>query len=183
MDWQGYLIEAGGADWPDSAKKISLDRILSDELVRAMISVPTPSDFETYCNTLKEVDDKLRAYKSRQMFTSQSSRASVRPSTSTPEPREHAQVLYAEESTSKQESLTSRKASPLPEAMDWQPTTKVGTSKPRRAQWVNKQELDRRREQSLCLRCGDSEHFVRDCPYLAPSRPRQVRVAKRREGP
>jgi hypothetical protein len=183
MDWQGYLIEAGGADWPDSAKKISLDRILSDELVRAMISVPTSSDFEIYCNTLKEVDDKLRVYKSRQMFMSQSSRVSVRPSTSTPQPREHAQVPYAEESTSKQESLTWRKASPSPEAMDWQPTTKVGTSKPRRAQWVDKQELDRRREQRLCLRCGDSEHFARDCPYLAPSRPRQVKVAKRREGP
>ena len=43
-----------------------LDTILSDELARAMITVPTPSGFEGYCNTLKGFDDRLRAYNGRQ---------------------------------------------------------------------------------------------------------------------
>ena len=64
-DWQSLLLESGGGSWPDDAKKVALDRILCDELVEAMISVPSQPDFESYCSTLKETDDRLRAYKSR----------------------------------------------------------------------------------------------------------------------
>lgn len=58
-------MESGGGSWPDDVKKISLDRILSDELVRAMITVPSQPDFEFYYSILKETDNRLRAYKSR----------------------------------------------------------------------------------------------------------------------
>jgi hypothetical protein len=64
-EWQSLLMESGGGSWPDDAKKVSLDRILSDELVRAMITVPSQPDFESYCSILKETDDRLRAYKAR----------------------------------------------------------------------------------------------------------------------
>ena len=60
---QSLLIESGGGSWPDDAKKISLDRILSDELVQAMITVPSQPDFESYYLILKETNDRLRAYK------------------------------------------------------------------------------------------------------------------------
>jgi hypothetical protein len=59
------LIESGGGSWPDDAKKILLDRILSDNLVKAIITVPSQPDFESYYLILKETDDKLRAYKGR----------------------------------------------------------------------------------------------------------------------
>jgi hypothetical protein len=59
------LLESGGSSWPDDVKKVSLDRILSDELVRVMITVPSRLDFESYCSILKETDDCLRAYKAR----------------------------------------------------------------------------------------------------------------------
>ena len=39
MEWQSLVIEAGGSDWPDNAKKISLDQTLNEELVQAMIIV------------------------------------------------------------------------------------------------------------------------------------------------
>ena len=64
-EWQSLLLESGGGSWPDDAKKVSLDRILSDELVRAMITVLSQPDFESYCSILKETDDRLRAYKTR----------------------------------------------------------------------------------------------------------------------
>ena len=67
-EWQSLLLESGGGSWPDDAKKVSLDRILSDDLVRAIITVPsqrTQPDFESYCSILKETDDRLRAYKAR----------------------------------------------------------------------------------------------------------------------
>ena len=63
MEWQSLLMESGGGSWPDDAKKISLDCILSDELVWAMITVPSQPDFESYYLILKETDDRLRAYK------------------------------------------------------------------------------------------------------------------------
>ncbi|KAG9240064.1 hypothetical protein BJ878DRAFT_322776 [Calycina marina] len=64
MEWQSLLLESGGS-WPDNAKKISLIRILSDELVQAMATVPSQPDFESYCSIIKETDDRLKAYKAR----------------------------------------------------------------------------------------------------------------------
>ncbi|CAG8984172.1 hypothetical protein HYALB_00008174 [Hymenoscyphus albidus] len=65
IEWQALLMESGGGSWPDDAKKVSLDRILSDELVKMMITVPSQPDFESYCSIIKETDDRLRAYKAR----------------------------------------------------------------------------------------------------------------------
>jgi hypothetical protein len=62
-------MESSGGSWLDDVKKISLDRILSDELIRAMIIVPSQPDFESYCSILKETDDRLRAYKARTIKT------------------------------------------------------------------------------------------------------------------
>lgn len=64
-DWQSLLIESGGYYWLDDAKKISIDCILSDDLVRAMITVPSQPDFGSHCSVFKETDDRLRAYKAR----------------------------------------------------------------------------------------------------------------------
>jgi hypothetical protein len=38
-----------------------------------------------------------------------------------------------------------------------------------RARWVTEGEMRKRREQGLCLRCGQSGHFVTKC-YMAPAR-------------
>ncbi|KAK9233743.1 hypothetical protein V1525DRAFT_415538 [Lipomyces kononenkoae] len=54
------------------------------------------------------------------------------------------------------------------DVMDWEPST-ARTSK--RAKWVDKEELDRRRQNGSCLRCGSTKHFVNGCPFLAPKRP------------
>ena len=59
------LLEAGAGYWPDDAKKVALDRILSDDLAKSMITVPTQPDFNSYYAILKSTDDKLKAYKSR----------------------------------------------------------------------------------------------------------------------
>lgn len=61
MQWQTLITKAGGALWPDDAKKMSLDRILSDPLAEAMVSAGSFSNLEEYCQKLKEVDDRLRA--------------------------------------------------------------------------------------------------------------------------
>ena len=52
-----------------------------------------------------------------------------------------------------------RFSSPPPEPMDWEPSR----SHTQRAKWVSQQELDRRREDGLCLRCGKKGHLIGSC--------------------
>jgi hypothetical protein len=177
MDWQSLIIEAGGADWPDSAKKVSLDAILSDELARAMITVPTPNSFEAYCNSLKEVDDRLRAYKTRSGRPERNSSRATEQATSW-RSGSAPQVGDAEG----KEGKTGGAGSSFPDKMDWQPT-RVAAGKARRAQWVDESELDKRRQMRLCLRCGDQGHMIRDCPHLPARRPKQAGSVRVPEGP
>lgn len=63
---------------------------------------------------------------------------------------------------------------PAYEPMDWQydqvSVVRAGRDpdvRPsgRRAKWVPRSEIDRRRQSGLCLRCGDSRHRIRRCPH------------------
>jgi hypothetical protein len=170
-EWQSLVIEAGGADWPASAKKISLNQTLSDELTQAMITVPASDNFDSYCATLKEVDDRLRAYKLR---FSHRSRATV-PTPGRPlKDTTNGSVPKRENSSPEGPSLQT-------DRMDWQPAdTKTSSARPRRVRWVDKQELDRRRKAGLCRRCGGSGHLAMNCPYLPP-RTQQVSSTKSRK--
>jgi hypothetical protein len=160
-EWQSLLLESGGGSWPDDAKKVSLDRILSDELVRAMITVPSQPDFESYCSILKETDDRLRAYKAR-----------------TTKPKDIVvqrgpQPTWKQPVTSDQNHGGQKTThEPSVESMDWEPTpAKVAAAGGRRAKWVSQEELDNRRQTRRCFRCGALNHQVRECPYGPPRRP------------
>ncbi|KAJ5571813.1 retrotransposon gag protein [Penicillium sp. DV-2018c] len=71
--------------------------------------------------------------------------------------------------------------------MDWEPTVSANKVRPRenrnratngkRAKWVAEEEITRRREEGLCLRCGEEDHFVSNCPYRPAERPSSSRVA------
>jgi hypothetical protein len=163
-EWQSLLMESGGGSWPDDAKKISLDRILSDELVRAMITVPSQPDFESYCSILKETDDRLRAYKAR--TTKPKSTPTPQPfwkqSTDTKRPFMDGKNLNGPKIT--------RKASV--ESMDWEPTpVRVTTTSTKRAKWVSYEERVQRQQTGRCIRCGASGHMIRECPYGPAKRP------------
>lgn len=53
--------------------------------------------------------------------------------------------------------------------MEWEPT--VNSLSNRRAKWVDERELQRRKDNRLCYRCGSSEHIVPRCPYQPAVRP------------
>jgi hypothetical protein len=64
--------------------------------------------------------------------------------------------------------------------MDWEPTPIKGNkvwmnnnssnSGPKKqAKWVSHEEIGKRKEAGNCLRCGKSNHFVKDC-FLAPAK-------------
>ena len=170
-EWQSLLLESGGSSWPDDAKKLSLDRILSDELVRTMITVPSQPDFENYCSILKETDDRLRAYKTR-------SGTRNNPIPATPTKSSWRKVtdvtsLITDGKDSYKGKATRRAST---ESMEWEPTSvKALATSTKRAKRVSQGELDDRRKTGRCLRCGSSGpssgpqgHLIRDCPYLPP---------------
>lgn len=166
-EWQILLLESGGGSWPDDAKKVSLDRILSDELVRAMITVPSQPDFESYCSILQETDDRLRAYKTR---ATKSKDVAI---TGTSRPvwkssRDLAPPVTEERKYHGQRPI--REA--LDDRMDWEPTpAKIATTNTRRAKWASQEERENRRRTGRCIRCGASGHMIRECPYGKPQRP------------
>jgi hypothetical protein len=55
------------------------------------------------------------------------------------------------------------------DTMDWEPTHTFAASTNHRAKWVNREEIERRRSNRLCIRCGASGHMIRSCQY-APAR-------------
>lgn len=166
-EWQSLLLESGGGSWPDDAKKVSLDRILSDDLVRAMITVPSQPDFESYCSILKETDDRLRAYKAR------SAKSRDVAAQGAPRPNWRRQTDGVRPATDDQRPSGQKILyEPSVESMEWEPApAKVLASGTRRAKWVSKEELDNRRQTRRCFRCGASNHRVRECPYEPARQP------------
>jgi hypothetical protein len=160
-EWQSLLMESGGSSWPDSAKKLSLDRILSDDLVKAMITVPSQSDFESYCSILKETDDRLRAYRARSARKIDCKDPVVSGNTSM-EGGQQKREAYGRQVTRK----------PSVEGMEWEPSpVKAAATSTKRAKWVSQEERDLRRQTGRCIRCGASGHMIKDCPYGHPQRP------------
>jgi hypothetical protein len=68
-------------------------------------------------------------------------------------------------------------------SMDWEPTraaavTPQGDQKKRRAKWVSQGEMDKRRQEGRCFRCGASGHQVNGCEFSPPRRPTEVPPAR-----
>lgn len=145
------LLEARGHEWDDVVKKNYLQQGLSAELAKCMITVPEADEYGSYCQQLREVADKLASYTRRTARITQPNQPprAARPSMN---------------------SL--RKASPTPprdpNAMDWEPHNNRSQ---RRAKWVSDDEMERRRRERLCLRCGASGHIIRQCPYRQARHP------------
>jgi hypothetical protein len=174
-EWQSLLLESGGGSWPDDAKKLSLDRILSDELVRAMITVPSQPSFECYCSILKETDDRLKAYKARtSKLKDPATSGTFNP---TWKRSKDERRTFTENKPIAEPKLT-RKASV--ESMEWEPTpAKVSMAGARRAKWASKEEREDRRCTGRCIRCGASGHMIRECPYRRPQRPVTMDAARK----
>jgi hypothetical protein len=73
--------------------------------------------------------------------------------------------------------------------MDWTPTVRVNRTEPRtkpqrseagshrQARWVGQDELDQRRSEGKCLRCGKLGHFIASCTLSPAQPPSRTRVA------
>ena len=49
--------------------------------------------------------------------------------------------------------------------MEWEATTATATAAltKKEPRWASREEVERRKQEGLCLRCGKDGHMVRDC--------------------
>lgn len=155
------LAEAGGGQWIDEVKINYLSGGLHEQMRDRLINVPTlPEEYHLYVQTLQTIGSRLdsfshdqrRSKSSQHLTSSDQANGQVKPVT---------QAMVA------------------PDIMDWEPT-KIRRAvqkdneklKGRRAKWVDKKEMDQRREENRCLRCGRSGCRTNICPLLPATPPR-----------
>lgn len=166
------ISNANAESWPDNSKISYLVNALNDKLKMALVPVNqeelvTYVQLATRCQKLSNAMELLGQWKK--------SGSKGQPSPPPPTPQ-----------TAKREDM-----------MEWEPTptsaTQVNTLKPRRnnsnlngypskrpqdrtllgkrAKWVSQEEIDARRLEHRCLRCGRDDCRILTCPLAAPIRP------------
>ena len=140
--FEELLARAGGTTWDDVVCINYLQNSLNSELSEALISNPRlPIEYQSFKDDVLRIDAQLQAFKGRH------------------KPRTGGM------SKMWNTKHTGADAIPGGNAMDWEPT------KTNAASWVSQEELERRKEQGLCLRCGGKGHMIRNCKLKPAKRP------------
>jgi Ty3 transposon capsid-like protein len=147
-EFDRLLLEAGGHGWSDDVKKGYIRAALNQSLRERLITIKEEPTYEQYCLQVKEIADRLAEF--RRVSQNQ---------------RTNAVSAHADTSS----GLSSQPFQNQGESMEWEPTT--SSVKKSRAKWVSQEEIQRRRTSSLCLRCGNAGHFVKNCPFAPSIRP------------
>jgi len=150
------LLESEETFGNEALKSMFLDGLKYD-LQRSLVMVPDGLDIEEFMDQAVKISDRLY----------------------------RANMKY-EDSTGSHRS-SARTATAQPDVMDWEPT-RVATAtmaqkettgiqkSAKRARWVSKEEITKRKEEKRCLRCGASKHFVVACPYRPAVKPKANQV-------
>jgi hypothetical protein len=149
------FADSGAMTWPEDAKISILTGSLNLAMRTALAYREAPGTFADLILLLRRIDTDL------DLLSTETKRQA-----------------------SREEEQSNRPRSPAIDQMDWT-STKVNRVRPsndaqtKRARWVEKDEMDRRREEGLCFRCGREDCQVATCPFLPPIRPgSKVRKAK-----
>lgn len=146
------LLEAQAMSWDDVIKIDYLRRGISNDLKHALITTDEPPEYTEWCRKIETIDLKLEQVKRNNHFPLPTRvvkhfRPAARQHQSGPEPMELDHTLL-----------------------------RTNQQQPKRAKWVDKSNMELRREKGWCLRCGSSTHRIATCPYLPASRPDQPRA-------
>jgi hypothetical protein len=166
------LMEAGGHGWDDAVKCGYLNAAISYNMRTALVGVKKEVVFEDYCQQLGVIADQLEE------LTRIAAKGKGRNRSMLP-------LSTNKSSSTPQDSAPTYRTPPAPttvnsDNMDWQPTVASATNQ-RRAKLVSKQEMEKRKQQNRCFRCGGSGHRINQCPYLPPKSPAHVATANSHE--
>jgi hypothetical protein len=162
------FADAGALEWPDDAKRPIILKSLNLQMSQALANRGIPSTFQDIINTLHAIStdmDMLNLQKGSRKTPANSFSMQVAA-------QAHEEVYHAAD------------------AMDWTPSqaSRVGKSQVtnpngyksgrpedqallgKRALWVSKEVLAKRRDEGRCLRCGRDGCLLRRCP-LKPALP------------
>jgi hypothetical protein len=151
-EFNRLILEAEGWGWDDKVKKAYLRTAISYKLKDRTIGLKEEESYEEYCSQLRMISDQL---------------AELKDST-------NRRTAWTKERT------VSPQRESAPEAMDWEPSTTVATARTMRkeSRWAPFKEIERRRKEGLCLRCGKDDHFARECrTTLKPAKKKEVKIA------
>jgi 5-methylcytosine-specific restriction endonuclease McrA len=143
-EFDQLLLEAGGWNWADSIRKGYLKDALSTEILTALVGTEEKPTYEAYCQQLRRVADQLDEVQEKSLSR----------------PYKQWRQKGRREGTQPVENH---------DPMDWEAAIaaavrvavagRTGTGE----RWASEKEVNRRRQEGLCLRCGKDGHFVRDC--------------------
>lgn len=151
-EFSRLLMEAGGHDWDDEVKRSYLDNALNREMHDRLVTVEKKESFLEYIVQLQLIADRMEKNANRQ--NNNTNRQANRPNL----PNFNANP-----------AILTPPAVPQNDQMDWEPTVSRHQSR-KTAKWVSKEEMNARKQQNLCIRCGASGHFIGRCPYDTPHR-------------
>jgi hypothetical protein len=157
------FADADALEWHDEAKRQILLGALNKTMTRSLMNRGIPATFSDLISRLHEISTDMDAL-----------------------------------NINKDERARRPHSPKRSDEMDWTPTISVNRTEPRakhrrsegestkQAQWASQDELDRRRNEGKCLRCGRSGHFIAKCALLPAQPPSRTRIAtgsgkKRRE--
>lgn len=144
------IMEAGGDCWSDRVKRGYLDSAISEEIKDRLVAVDKKERFEDYCSQLQQIADRLQERKT----------GNVRGA--------RRNLPFSNPTTTRSTPLTTERNAD-PDTMDWEPT--LSQARQLRARWVPKEELDKRRKNGECLRCGSKGHLIKQCPFMPAKKP------------
>jgi Retrotransposon gag protein len=163
-EFEQVLLEAGGDSWGDDVKCGFLTNGLNMEMRQALVSLQPAEQYVEYCRQLQKIADRLatlqRIQRGRKGTKGRQSATQPRYPTASPTPP----------------NIASSPGQNNADAMDWAPAGAELNSVQRRAKWVSTEEIEKRRKENRCMRCGANGHYKYRCPHRA-ARPPPAKVA------
>lgn len=165
------LADSGGADWSDVVKINHLKRAINHEMRTYLTGqLSLPKDYPSFVNALQNLGANLDDLR----FHTRKRRPRIGSRSPSPVQKTKSDTIPAKG-----------------DEMDWEPTKISRVIRQankelegKRAKWVDRAEMDRRRKEGRCLRCGRTGCNVAECPLLPPRRPSQAtKVQARRTKP
>lgn len=155
-EFDRLLLEAQGWGWDSEIKKGYLKTALSTKLLTGLIGTEEKDSYEEFCAQLRRISDQQEEVREKLTWRTGYKTREISP-----------------------------RMTPAPVAsdqMDWErTTTQIAATHAEEPRWASPEEIERRRRERLCLRCGKSGHMVRDCRTKLIQQEKKVRAAPARK--